>query len=138
MCLNGFSHSQNSSSRSQKVSFAHQVSSRNACLHQKLREILNGGDKYENIFLSSTFHLRLHSLSDVAIATVAPFPQLGEDGYQFLRSSLGDVHAECCDKMGAISVVVLYGYTLIGLLNLHSSKGCVDELLDGGKRIFRD
>lgn len=59
----------------------------------------------------------------ITILTVARFQQLGLDGFMMMKNDLGILHAECSTTKKAVSMVVYYGYTLLGMANIHASKG---------------
>ena len=111
---------------------------------------------WQNFF---SLHMSCTHFRKIPFVTVARFQHLGDDGFEFLKGSLGILHADICERtipllekkkllpfisilkgrmsegnstfqtgdgmtwMAAVSLVILFGYTLLGMINLHTNKG---------------
>lgn len=60
------------------------------------------------------------------MVVVTRFLQLGEEGYDLLKSGVGEGLADFCDERNSITLVVFFGYTIVALCTLHSYKAFYD------------
>lgn len=76
--------------------------------------------------MSTSFTICVNSLHcrRLVLPMVTRFPNVGENGYLLLKETLGAKHADCCMGKKAVSIVVFFGYTLLGMINVVLAKGC--------------
>ena len=76
-------------------------------------------------FKMSTAKYTCHQLAPRTVPFImgVRFPCLGDEGFEFVKASLGIRHADCCEKMCAVSLTILFGYLIVGIASLHSIKG---------------
>lgn len=112
--------------RSKKVDVTSTIQDVNTELHNKLQLLLSnfiiddGEYVWKKLFsITASFLIRRM----LPFLTVARFNDLGNDGYDMLKETLGVLHAECCIQKKAISLVAYFGYVLVAMINVHASKG---------------
>lgn len=97
-----------------------------AAIKPKVEELMSTDGTYvtfRNIFITSL------ASRELPLVVATRFLQLGEEGYDLLKSGVGEGLADFCDERNCITLVIFFGYTILALCTLHSCKVLYDPLL---------